>query len=108
MKNSGHPLPIGIIAKLPHFDKFGHFILLGGLSFISVLTISPYFKSSARKATFKITTVILVIITIEELSQAFIPTRTLSLADYLSGVAGVLLAAYLAHKKSDTPKSVAL
>jgi len=50
--NSGRGVPlIGGIGNLPHFDKAGHLILMGGLSFLAVLAIVPRIKSPPKKAT---------------------------------------------------------
>ena len=97
--NSGRGVPwIGGIGNLPHFDKAGHLILMGGLSFLAVLAIIPRMKSPPKKATIRVVSILILIIAIEEISQSFIPSRTLSLADFFFGVVGATLCGWLAYR----------
>jgi VanZ family protein len=97
--NSGRGVPwIGGIGNLPHFDKAGHLLLMGGLSFLAVLAIVPRIKSPPKKATIRVVSILILIIAIEEISQSFIPSRTLSLADFFFGVVGATLCGCLAYR----------
>ena len=97
--NSGRGVPwIGGIGNLPHFDKAGHLILMGGLSFLAVLAIVPRIKSPPKKATIRVVSILILIIAIEDISQSFIPSRTLSLADFFFGVVGATLCGCLAYR----------
>ncbi len=97
--NSGQGVPwIGGIRNLPHFDKAGHLILMGGLSFLAVLAIVPRMKSPPKKATIRVVSILILIIAIEEISQSFIPSRTFSLADFLFDVVVITLCGWLAYR----------
>jgi VanZ family protein len=97
--NSGRGVPwIGVIGDLPYFDKAGHLILMGGLSFLAVLAIVPRMKSPPKKATIRVVSILIFIIAIEEISQSFIPSRTFSPADFLFGVVGATLCGCLAYR----------
>jgi len=84
-------LPMTVLST-PGLDKVIHFLLLGGASFL------------ARKATDDarmkgIPTGPLVVglcATIDECTQAFVPTRTFSLGDMAANLAGVIVLGWLA------------
>ena len=71
---------------------------MGGLSFLAVLAIVPRMKSSPKKATIRVVSILILIIAIEEISQSFIPSRTFSLADFLFDVVGITLCGWLAYR----------
>jgi len=60
------------VYQIPHFDKLGHFILMGTLAFLAILSLVPRMKGPQKRATFKIVMIFLVIIALEEVSQHFI------------------------------------
>lgn len=78
--------------KIPYFDKFGHFVLMGGLAFLAMIAFVPRMEGTQRKSTTKVIIILLTVIALEEASQHFIPSRTFSVADFLFGVIGVLIA----------------
>lgn len=91
------------IHKVRHADKAGHIILFGTLSFLCNLTF-PSRRFGRRPFLVTLTTlVLLVVISLEEISQAFIPNRHCHLFDWLADVAGLAigqLAAVLLKSRS--------
>lgn len=81
--------------QIPHYDKIGHFVLMGILAFLAIISLVPRMRGTQQNSTVKVGGILLIIIALEEASQYFIPNRTFSIADYLCGVAGVLLAGFL-------------
>jgi len=82
-------------SQIPYFDKIGHFILMGLLAFFAIISLVPRMRGPQQKATLKIVAILLVMIALEEISQHFIPSRTFSIADYLCGFIGVLVASFV-------------
>ena len=84
-----------LVRLIPYGDKVGHLCLFG------FLTLLANFASKFK--TFKLgklnvywgSVAVLVFVTIEELSQHFMPTRTLDIYDYIADMAGILLFTWL-------------
>jgi hypothetical protein len=76
------------IHQIPFGDKLGHFGLVGTLSFLCNLAFARRDRPRARGIT-SITWVLLVLISLEELSQGFIPHRHLDFFDWLADLAGL-------------------
>ena len=81
---------------IPYGDKFGHIGLFGTLGFLCNLAFPNRRASRLPDFITKTTLVLLVIVTLEELSQAFIPSRTLDLFDWLADLTGLLAGQTLA------------
>ncbi len=82
------------ITYIPYGDKVGHLALVGLLAFLCNLA----FPSRKWWLVTKTTLVLLLIITLEELSQVFIVTRHLDLFDWLADLAGLVLGQFSAGK----------
>ena len=112
LKNAGLAAPFfSFFGQVPYHDKIGHFVLMGILGFLAVGAIAPRLSMPPKKATVRVLGVLIVLIALEEFSQGFLPRRTLSLSDFLFGVAGALSCGWLAHtlnqrfkNKQITPK----
>lgn len=89
--NTGqHSIFFELVRCIPYGDKVGHFCLFGllalGANFAfklksySVLSYNLYIGSS----------VVFLFVLLEELSQYFIPSRTLDIADLLADALGIL------------------
>ena len=77
------------IDRIPYGDKVGHLGLIGTMSLLCNLAFRarrPAFLPSFITTT---SAVLLVLLTAEELSQAFIKTRHLDLCDWLADLAGL-------------------
>lgn len=86
-----------LIRGIPYGDKVGHFCLFGVLTFIA--TVGLKFKTFGL-ASFRINygaALVLLFVIFEELSQAFIPARTLDSMDLLADFFGIGFATLLAY-----------
>ncbi len=84
------------IASIPYGDKLGHMGLFGFLCFVAVLG-SRFRTFSFGKLKLYYGAILVSLFVIgEEVSQAFIPSRTFDFADLAADFAGILLAVYLA------------
>jgi len=75
-------------------DKVGHFVLMGILSFLMNMAVPLGPPERRWRGPVLATCLILVAVTIEEASQAFFPSRTLSWMDLASSYAGILAFGY--------------
>ena len=96
---------LGIIYSFPFGDKAGHFILLGILAFLVVLTTlrSRRFLD-LRLVTVSVTLFLALLAAAEEYSQKFFALRTFSPLDLFFSWAGLALGAWLAWKLAQTTK----
>lgn len=76
------------IEKIPYGDKVGHLGLVGMLSFLCNLAF-PARKHGAVVT--RTTLVLLIVLSLEELSQGFIKGRTLDFYDWLADLAGLAI-----------------
>src|SRR5215204_725624 len=87
---------LNFVGNIPYGDKLGHFLLMGGFSFLLNLVLN------AR--TFKLwkinyllgSLIVLVIVTIEEISQNFVAGRTFDWGDLVFDFLGIFLFGELA------------
>ena len=79
------------VASIPYGDKLGHFCLFGLLS----LGVNFAFKLKSFKLVsvnvYDGSAVVLLFVLIEELSQYFIPSRTMDIADLLADIFGIIV-----------------
>lgn len=79
------------IHHIPYGDKIGHIGLMGTLSFLCNLAFPrPSVKILTIPAT-PATLIVLTLVTLEELSQAFLPNRNCDLLDWLADLLGIAL-----------------
>ena len=91
------PRYLGPIYDFPNGDKVGHFILYGILAFLVDLSLFRSFPDRSRKLIALLFGLILAFaITLEEISQQYIPSRTFSLFDLLMGYLGVAFFSWFA------------
>ena len=85
-----------VIYEVPYADKVAHVVLLGGLTIaLDVLFRQP--RMAAGIPT--VAVVLLLIASVEECLQAFVPTRTFDLLDLACNYAGIVAASlYLARQ----------
>ncbi|MCJ8311483.1 MAG: VanZ family protein [Saccharospirillaceae bacterium] len=80
-----------LVRITPYGDKVGHLLLFGCLTiFINMATKFSVF-SVGKINVFWGSSAVVLFVTIEELSQFFISTRTLDIYDYTADIIGVLL-----------------
>lgn len=86
------------VRTTPHGDKLCHFAIFGALAFFTHRALE--FRTWAM-AGFRIPVgplLVLMLATVEELSQAFFPQRTLDLVDWLSDLFGIATFSLLSHR----------
>ena len=84
------------LSRIPYGDKAGHVGLFGALSLLCNLAFPNRRPNRLPAFITKTTLVLLIIISLEELSQAFLPTRSLDLFDWLADLLGLALGQTLA------------
>ncbi|MEI6177909.1 MAG: VanZ family protein [Verrucomicrobiota bacterium] len=84
------------IDHIPYGDKVGHLGLIGTLSLLCNLAISPKKYAFLPRFITLTTLILLVFLSLEELAQAFIPTRTCDVFDWLADLAGLALGQFAA------------
>jgi hypothetical protein len=77
------------LEKLPMGDKIGHVGLVGTLSFLCNLAFFLKQPGWLPKAITRVTLILFAILTLEEIAQAFIPTRTCELGDWVANLIGL-------------------
>ncbi len=84
------------VYSFPGGDKTGHFLLMGALSFSVVLGFSGLRLRGRAIGPLLCTGAVLLLVALEEVTQAFLPNRQVSLFDLLASYAGVILFALVA------------
>ena len=79
------------IDRIPYGDKLGHIGLFGTLGFLCNLAFPNFRIPHLPRCITAITFVILILVSLEEISQAFIPNRHCHLFDWLADVAGLAI-----------------
>jgi VanZ family protein len=77
--------------KVPYGDKFGHVILFGTLCFLCNLAFPNLRLRFLPRFVTATTFVLLILISLEEISQAFIPSRTCDINDWLADLLGLAI-----------------
>lgn len=97
-RGNGTPWWSFIIDRIPCGDKLGHLGLIGMMSFLCNLAF-PSRKSGFLPRFITLTTLILlVLLSMEELSQGFIKTRHLDFYDWLADLSGLALGQFIAMR----------
>ena len=84
------PLLLQRVYTYPAGDKIGHFVLFGGLAFLAALGFTRRTQPLAGMSLPVSTLVVVVLVTLEEGSQAWFPGRTASVWDLLASYAGIV------------------
>ncbi|MCP4346900.1 MAG: trypsin [Desulfobacterales bacterium] len=104
MADSGLGEPFfALVRRIPAGDKFGHFFLMGMLSFLVNISLNAskirVFFLDILKGSF----IIWILVTLEEISQVFLQFRSFSFIDLLCDYCGIfcfgkIAACYLKNK----------
>lgn len=86
----------GFLVRHSYGDKLGHLILVGTLSFLANLALSLRPLPRLPRWITTVTFVLFVLLTVEELSQAFIPSRSCDGFDWLADLCGLALGQFAA------------
>jgi VanZ family protein len=92
------PDALASIYTIPFGDKAGHFILTGLLSLLVNLTLSGRKISFASRDFLLGSLLVGAVVTIEELTQVFFPTRNASLTDLVASYLGIWIFGRLADR----------
>ena len=90
----------GPVYAIPFGDKVGHFVLMGIFSFLANLSLNCREVRWAGRSMMLGTLIVFVLVAGEEISQAFIATRSCDAVDFLADTAGILLGAMAAKHYS--------
>jgi VanZ family protein len=80
-----------IISYTPNADKVGHIGIFGILGFLSNLALPNFRIRHLPRLVTAITFFLFVLVSLEEISQAFIPSRVCDVFDWLADVAGLAI-----------------
>ena len=84
-----------LVRLIPYGDKVGHFGLFGMLTLLANFASKFKVFKLGKVNVFWGTAAVFVFVTLEELSQHFMPTRTLDIYDYTADMIGILLFTWL-------------
>ena len=84
-----------LTTAIPYGDKIGHFFLFGLLAFLANLSVKCRCFSFGKFSVYWGSFIVLVFVSVEELSQHFLPTRTLDIYDYGADIIGISCATFL-------------
>jgi len=87
---------INLVHVLPFGDKLGHFILIGVLALVVNLSLQCARWRWGRITLLKGSVLVAVVVTLEELSQLFISTRSFDLGDLAADFLGIVVFGQLA------------
>ena len=90
------PAAIAALYNFRYGDKVGHFLLMGLLNFLVVLSFTLRREADLKRTSLICSLVVGLLVTVEEGSQLFFPLRTASWGDLLSSYAGIILFGSLA------------
>lgn len=86
------------VRALPYGDKVAHFLLMGGLSFVINWALRCRRYTLGRWRVLLGSTIVLLLVTAEEISQLFNRYRTFDLTDLACDFAGIFLGGLLAAR----------
>lgn len=86
---------IGYVNTLPFGDKWGHFIFIGTLTFLLNYALEGRMVKIGNRRVLFGCTIVTVGITLEEISQIWIPSRTFDLVDLSANYLGIWLAGWV-------------
>ncbi len=84
------------VGRVPWGDKLAHFVLLGIMSLLLNLTLGGATVRLSSVRLLKGSAILLVVVTLEEFSQAFLPYRSFEVADLAFNYAGIFCFGWLA------------
>lgn len=84
------------IHTIPYGDKLGHIGLMGALCLLCNLAFKRRHYRFLPPSITRVTFILFVLVTLEELSQAFISTRSCDLFDWLADLVGLALGQFAA------------
>jgi polysaccharide biosynthesis protein VpsQ len=97
LADTGHLGFLGAVYEFPYGDKAGHFLLFGLLSaLVDLAVFEAWPKQDPTRLALRASSVLAVLIGLEELSQRWFPARTSSIWDLAASYLGVAAFAWMA------------
>lgn len=84
-----------LVRAIPYGDKVGHFFLFGLLTLLANLAVNFRMLSIGKLKVFWGTAAVFAFVTFEELSQYFVPSRTLDIYDYSADMVAIVVFTWL-------------
>ncbi len=96
LANTGQPsIFFDLVKALPHGDKIGHFVLFGTATLLLSLALkAAYWRLGTIKLYWGALIVFFFALS-EEISQAFVASRTFDLVDLTADIVGIAVASFL-------------
>lgn len=88
---------LNFVGNIPYGDKLGHFLLMGGFSFLLNLVLDARDFRIWKFRYLLGSLIVLVIVTIEEISQIFVSGRTFDWSDLIFDILGIFMFGELAR-----------
>jgi len=85
------------VGNIPYGDKLGHFLLMGGFAFLLNLVLDARTFSLWKIRYLLGSVIVLVVVTIEEISQIFVSGRTFDWSDLVFDFLGIIIFGELAR-----------
>jgi VanZ family protein len=100
----GHSIFFDLVRTIPYGDKIGHFFLFGILT--ATFIVASRFKtfSFGDFTIYYGTVVVSIFVLAEEISQGFIPSRTLDIFDLMADSVGIIGFTYISYLLQKTYK----
>ncbi len=96
LANTGSPsFFFEFVRRIPYGDKVGHFCLFGTLTLFIVAASGGRTCNLVGVNLFVGSLLVVAFVTMEEISQLFIQTRTFDVYDWLADLAGIIIASCL-------------
>jgi polysaccharide biosynthesis protein VpsQ len=92
------PKYLTVFYNFPFGDKLGHFSIMGLLAFVVNAALFPRDVNLFGRPFLLGTILIVVFVTLEEISQNFFPSRTADLIDLLASYLGIFFADWLCRR----------
>jgi VanZ family protein len=88
---------LNFVGSIPYGDKLGHFFLMGGFSFLLNLVLNARTFGVRRFNYLLGSLIVLIVVTLEEISQIFVRGRTFDLGDLFFDYLGIFICGELAR-----------
>ncbi len=88
---------LNFVGDIPYGDKLGHFLLMGGFSFLLNLVLNAKTFGFGKFRYLLGSLIVLVVVTLEEISQIFIAGRTFDWGDLVFDYLGIFVFGELAR-----------
>jgi VanZ family protein len=88
---------LNFVGNIPYGDKLGHFLLMGGFSFLLNLVLNAKTFGVGKFNYLLGSLIVVVVVTLEELSQKFVAGRTFDWGDLVFDYFGIFVFGELAR-----------